>query len=81
LLSLHGAFVGHLTIAHVTVGDAGRLHLTGVLHGTASDRTGAVTRVRQQPFTAPATVMPSDRTTDVLLLRLAPMALASVPGR
>ena len=81
LLSPHGAFVGHLTITHVTVDDAGRLHLTGVLHGTTSDRTGAMTGVRQQPFTAPATVMPSDRTTDVLLLRMAPMALASVPGR
>jgi hypothetical protein len=70
-----------LTIAHTTVEDAGRLRLTGVLHGAATDRAGAVIRVRQQPFTVPASVMPSDRTTDVLLLRLAPVALASVSGR
>lgn len=80
-LSSYRTFVGHLTIAHVTVEDAGRLRLTGVLRGAATDHSGAVTRVRQQPFTAPASVMPSDRTTDVLLLRLAPVALASVSGR
>ncbi len=61
--------------------EAGQLLLTGVLHGTATDRSGATTRVRTQTFTASATVMPSDRTTDVLLLRLAPMALAAVQGR
>jgi hypothetical protein len=81
LLSPQGTFVGHLTVTHVTVSDTGRLHLTGVLHGTATDRSGATTRVRTQTFTASATVMPSDRTTDVLLLRLAPMALASAQGR
>lgn len=81
LLSPQGTFVGHLTVTHVTVSDTGRLYLTGVLHGTATDHSGATTRVRTQTFTASATVMPSDRTTDVLLLRLAPMALASAQGR
>jgi hypothetical protein len=80
-LSPHRDFVGHLTITHVTVGDAGHLRLTGVLHGTATDRTGAASRVRQQTFTASATVMHSSRTTDVLLLQLAPMALASEQGQ
>jgi hypothetical protein len=41
-----GAFVGQLTATRVTEGDAGRLHLTGVLHGTAIDHRGAVTPVR-----------------------------------
>jgi hypothetical protein len=80
-ISPQGAFVGHLTITRVTEGDAGRLHLTGVLHGTATDRRGATIPVLAQPFTAPAAILPSDRTTDVLLLQLAPVALASVPGR
>jgi hypothetical protein len=80
-LSPQGAFVGYLTINYVTEDDADRVHLTGVLHGTATDRHGATIPVRQQPFTAPATVLPSDQLTDVLLLQLPPVALASVPGR
>jgi hypothetical protein len=80
-LSAHRDFTGHLTITHVALDDAGYLRLTGVLHGAATDRRGATIRVGPQPFTAPASVLPSDWTTDVLLLRLAPVALASVPGR
>ena len=80
-LSPSKAFVGSLTITHVTEGDAGRLQLTGVLHGAATDRRGVTTPVRPQPFTALAAMLPSDRTTDVVLLRLAPVALASGPGR
>jgi hypothetical protein len=74
----HGRFVGHLTITAVAVDDARHLFLTGVLQGTATDRTGATTQVRPQPFTAPATVMEADHTTDVLLLQLGPMTLTSV---
>ena len=42
----HGRFVGHLTITAVAVDDARHLFLTGVLQGTATDRTGATTQVR-----------------------------------
>jgi hypothetical protein len=64
-----------LTIVALTVGDAGQLLLTGVLNGTATHRTGAETQVAQQAFTAPATLLDAGRTTDVLLLELAPIAL------
>ena len=72
----HGHFVGHLTIT--AVDDARHLFLTGVLQGTATDRTGATTQVRPQPFTVPATVMEDDHTTDVLLLQLGQMTLTAV---
>jgi len=72
-----GGFVGHLTIVALTAGDAGQLLLTGVLNGTMSHRTGARTQVTQQTFTAPATLIDSGRTTDVLLLEIAPIALTS----
>jgi hypothetical protein len=77
-LSPDGRFEGTLTIQAVTVVDAGQLLLTGVLHGTATQRTGAKTRVRGQPFTAPAVPVDAERTTDVVLLKMAPIALASV---
>jgi hypothetical protein len=78
LLSPEGRFDGTLTIQAVTVADAGRLLLTGVLHGTATPRHGAKTQVRRQPFTALAVPVDTDRTTDVVLLKMAPIALASV---
>ena len=78
LLSPEGRFEGTLTIQAVAVADAGQLLLTGVLHGTATPRHGATTRVRRQPFTAPAVPVDTDRTTDVVLLKMAPIALASV---
>jgi hypothetical protein len=78
LLSPDGRFEGTLTVQAVTVADAGQLLLTGVLHGTATHRTGAKTRVRRQPFTAPAVPVDAERTTDVVLLKMAPIALASV---
>jgi hypothetical protein len=77
-LSPDGRFDGTLTIQAVTVADAGRLLLTGVLHGTATQRTGAKTQVRGQPFTASAVPVDAERTTDVVLLKMAPIALASV---
>jgi hypothetical protein len=77
-LSPDGRFAGTLTVQAVTVADAGRLLLTGVLHGTATQRTGAQTQVRGQPFTAPAVPVEAERTTDVVLLKMAPIALASV---
>jgi hypothetical protein len=77
-LSPDGRFVGTLTIEAVTVVDAGQLLLTGVLHGTATQRTGATTQVRRQPFTAPAVPVEAERTTDVVLLKMPPIALASV---
>jgi hypothetical protein len=58
--------------------DAGHLLLTGVLHGTATHRNGATTPVRPQPFTAPAVPIDDARTTDAVLLRMAPIALAAV---
>jgi hypothetical protein len=62
----------------VTTAGAGHLLLTGVLHGTATDRDGATTRVRRQAFTAPAVPMDDVQTTDVVLLKMAPITLASV---
>jgi hypothetical protein len=62
----------------VTVTDAGHLLLTGALRGTATPRAGAKTRVRRQPFTALAVPVDAERTTDVVLLKMAPIALASV---
>jgi hypothetical protein len=73
-----GRFVGTLTIARVTVTDGGHLLLSGLLHGTATRRAGAKTQVRRQPFTAPAVPVDAERTTDVVLLKMAPIALASV---
>jgi hypothetical protein len=78
LLSPDGRFEGTLTIQAVTVADAGQLLLTGVLHGTATRRTGATTPVRRQMFTAPAVPIDAARTTDVVLLKMAPIALVSV---
>ena len=62
----------------VTVADVGRLVLTGVLDGTATRRDGAKTLVRGQPFTAPAVPVDDARTTDVILLHMAPITLAGV---
>ena len=73
-----GRFDGTLVVTAVTVADAGRLVLTGVLDGTAIRRDGAKTPVRGQPFTVPAVPVDAERTTDVVLLKMAPIALASV---
>jgi hypothetical protein len=70
-----GDFVGTLRIVACTVDAAGRLRLTGVLTGSASPRGGARMPVREQPFTAAATLHDPGRTTDVLRLALAPIAL------
>jgi len=77
-LSPDGRFEGTLTVKAVTVADAGQLLLSGVLDGTAIRRSGAKTRVRGQPFTAPAAPVDDARTTDVVLLKMPPIALASV---
>jgi hypothetical protein len=70
-----GDFVGTLRIVACTVDAAGQIRLTGVLNGTASHRAGGRLPVREQPFTAPATLRDPGRTTDVLRLALAPIAL------
>jgi len=70
-----GDFVGTLRIVACIVDAAGRLRLTGVLHGTVTQRAGARIPVREQPFTALATLRDPGRTTDVLRLSLAPIAL------
>ena len=77
-LSPAGRFEGTLIVKAVTVADAGQLLLTGVLRGTATQRAGAKTRVRGQTFTAPAVPVETERTTDVVLLKMPPIALASV---
>ena len=77
-LSPAGRFDGILMVKAVTVADAGRLVLTGVLDGTAIRRDGAKTPVRGQLFTVPAVPVDAERTTDVVLLKMAPIALASV---
>jgi hypothetical protein len=77
-LSPDGQFDGTLVVKTVTVGDAGRLILTGVLDGTATRHDGTKTPVRGQPFTAPAVPVDTEQTMDVVLLKMAPIALASV---
>ena len=77
-LSPDGRFKGTLMVKAVTVTDAGQLLVSGVLDGTATRRSGAKTRVRGQPFTAPAVPVDDVRTTDVVLLKIPPIALASV---
>jgi hypothetical protein len=77
VLSPDGRFVGTLTLETVTVTDAGRLRLTGALHGTATRRTGATTRLPHQTFSALAVPIDAEQTTDVVLVKMAPMALAS----
>jgi len=77
-LSPDGHFDGALMVKTVTVADAGHLVLTGVLDGTAIRRDGAKTPVRGQPFTVPAVPVDAERTTDIVLLKIAPIALASV---
>jgi hypothetical protein len=80
-LSPDGHFDGTLVVKAVTAADAGRLVLTGVLDGTASRRDGAQTPVRGQPFTAPAVPVDTEQTMDVVLVKMAPIALASVGRR
>ena len=77
-LAPDGRFEGTLTVTAVTVADAGRLLLTGVLRGTATPHAGATVRVRGQPFTAPAVPVETARTTDVVLLTMPPITLAAV---
>ena len=77
-LSPDGHFDGTLVVKAVTVADAGRLILTGVLDGTVIRRDGAKTPVRGQPFTAPAVPVDTEQTMDVVLVKMAPIALASV---
>jgi hypothetical protein len=77
-LSPDGQFDGTLVVKTVTVADAGRLILTGVLDGTVIRRDGAKTLVQGQPFTAPAVPVDAEKTTDVVLLKMPPIALASV---
>jgi hypothetical protein len=76
-----GAFAGTLRIVACTLDAAGQLRLTGVLHGTVTQRSGARIPVTQQPFSAPATLRDPGQTTDVILLALAPVVLDSVGVR
>jgi hypothetical protein len=77
-LSPDGQFDGTLVVKTVTVAHAGRLILTGVLDGTVIRRDGAKTLVQGQPFTAPAVPVDTEQTMDVVLVKMAPIALASV---
>jgi hypothetical protein len=70
-----GHFVGTLRIVACTVDATGQLHLTGMLTGTATHRTRGKIPVTAQPFTAPVTLRDAGRTTDVVRLALAPIAL------
>jgi hypothetical protein len=77
-LSPDGRFEGTLMVKDVTVADAGRLILTGVLDGTVIRRDGAKTLVQGQLFTAPAVPVDTEQTMDVVLVKMAPIALASL---
>jgi hypothetical protein len=72
-----GAFTGTLRIVACTLDAAGQLRLTGALHGTVTQRSGARIPVTQQPFSAPVTLRDPGQTTDVILLALAPVVLDS----
>jgi hypothetical protein len=71
-----GSFVGTLRIVAGTMDATGQLHLTGMLTGTATRRAGGRIPVTEQPFTTPVTLRDAGRTTDVVRLVLAPIALA-----
>jgi hypothetical protein len=73
-----GDFVGTLRLVASTMDAAGQFHLTGVLTGTATQRTRGRILVTEQPFTVPVSVRDAGRATDVVRLVLAPIALA--PG-
>jgi hypothetical protein len=73
-----GDFIGTLRIVAGTMDAAGQLHLTGLLTGTATQRTRGRLPVTEQPFTVPVILRDAGRTTDVVRLVLAPIALA--PG-
>ena len=73
-----GTFAGMLRIVACTRDVAGQLRLTGVLHGTVIQRSGARLPVTQQPFSAPATLRNPGQTTDVVLLALGPVAVNSM---
>jgi hypothetical protein len=70
-----GSFVGTLRIVAGTMDAAGQLHLTGLLTGTATQRTRGRITVTEQPFTVPVSLRDAGRTTDVVRLVLAPIAL------
>jgi hypothetical protein len=71
-----GTFDGTLRLVACTLDAAGQLRVTGVLDGIASQRARGIIPVTQQPFTALATLRDPGRTTDVVLLALAPITLA-----
>jgi hypothetical protein len=73
-----GAFAGTLQIVACTLDAAGQLRLTGLLHGTITQRSEARIPVTQQLLSAPATLRDPGQTTDVVVLALAPVALDSV---
>jgi hypothetical protein len=70
-----GAFAGTRRIVAGTLDAAGQLRLTGVLHGTVTQRSRARIPVTPPPFSALATLRDPGQTTDVVLLALAPVAL------
>ena len=76
-----GDFVGTLRIVACTLDASGHLQVTGLLSGTATYRTGARLPVSQQPFTTSATLHDPGRTTDVVLLALAPITLDPLEAR
>jgi hypothetical protein len=76
-----GRFVGTLRIVAGTLDAAGQLHLTGRLTGAATQRTGGRIPVTEQPFTVPVILRDAGRTTDVVRLVLAPIALDSASVR
>jgi hypothetical protein len=72
-----GNFTGHLTIASLAFHDDEAL-VTGVLDGTVVDKEGAGERVVVQPFRVPARLVDLGQTTDVILLEMASIPIASL---
>ena len=73
-----GRFTGNLTIASLAFHDDETLFVTGVLDGTVVDKAGAGTRVAAQPFHVPARLVDPGQTTDVILLEMASISIASL---
>jgi hypothetical protein len=73
-----GVFIGTLKIVACTLDETGHLRLTGVLNGTVTRRHEARIPVTQHLFTALATLRDPGRTTDVVGLAIAPVALDSM---
>ena len=71
-----GTFQGRLTVHTLTVDEEGQLAATGILKGTVTTASGAVTTIPAHSFTAPASLLDLRGTCTTVVLDLAPIVLA-----